>query len=290
MQPERFDQEIVELMQKARDYIRSKTETVPNVGIVLGTGLGGLAKEIEADAVIPYSEIPGFVSSTVEFHKGRLIIGNLPVRRTRTPEGGSGQQVVAMQGRFHYYEGFSMQEITFPIRVMKSLGASILVISNAAGGMNPDFRKGDLVLINDHINLLGDNPLIGVNNDELGPRFPDMSKPYSERLAQLAKDVAKKNNINMREGVYVAVAGPSLETRAEYRFLRIIGADMVGMSTVPESIAAVHMGMEVLGITIISDICLPDSLEPIDINEIIKTCESAEPELTFLIREVINKI
>ncbi len=271
--------EIVELMQKARDYIRSKTETVPNVGIVLGTGLGGLAKEIEADAVIPYSEIPGFVSSTVEFHKGRLIIGNL-----------SGQQVVAMQGRLHYYEGFSMQEITFPIRVMKSLGASILVISNAAGGMNSDFRKGDLVIINDHINLLGDNPLIGVNNDELGPRFPDMSKPYSERLAQLAKDVAKKNNIDVREGVYVAVAGPSLETRAEYRFLRMIGADMVGMSTVPENIAAVHMGMDVLGITIISDICLPDSLEPIDINEIIKTCESAEPKLTFLIREVINKI
>ncbi len=270
---------IVEILHKARDFIQSKTETAPKIGIVLGTGLGGLVKEIDIDAVFPYSEIPGFVSSTVESHEGRLIIGTL-----------SGQKIIAMQGRFHYYEGFSMQEITFPIRVMKSLGSSILIISNAAGGMNPDFNKGDLVLIKDHINLLGNNPLIGINDKEMGTRFPDMSKPYSERLVQLAREVSKKNNILLHEGVYVAVTGPSLETRAEYRFLRMIGADMVGMSTVPESIVAVQMGMEVLGITIISDMCLPDNLEPVDINEIIKTCESAEPELTILVKEVINKI
>ncbi len=197
--------EIVKMMYKARDYIQTKTDIVPNVGIVLGTGLGGLAKEIEADAVIQYSEIPGFVSSTVEFHEGRLIIGTL-----------SNEKVIAMQGRFHYYEGFSMQEITFPIRVMKSLGASVLIISNAAGGMNTDFNKGDLVLIHDHMNLMGDNPLIGVNDQELGSRFPDMSEPYSNRLASLAKEVAVDKNINLREGVYVAVPGPSLETRAEY--------------------------------------------------------------------------
>ncbi len=271
--------EIVEILNSARDYIRSKTDNVPKAGVVLGTGLGGLAKEIESDAVIPYSKIPGFVSSTVESHEGRLIIGTL-----------SGQKVVAMQGRFHYYEGFSMHEITFPIRVMRSLGASVLIISNAAGGMNPDFNKGDLVLVKDHINLLGNNPLIGVKNPELGPRFPDMSKPYSDRLALLAKEVSIEKSIHLREGVYVAVTGPSLETPAEYRFLRMIGADMVGMSMIPENIVAVQMGMEVLGLTIISDMCLPDSLEPIDINEIIKTCESAEPKLTILVKEVINKI
>lgn len=271
--------EIVEMLHRARDYIQSKTETVPKVGVVLGTGLGGLAKEIEVDALIPYSEIPGFVSSTVEFHEGSLIIGML-----------SGQKVVAMQGRFHYYEGFSMHEITFPIRVINSLGASFLIISNAAGGMNPDFNKGDLVLIKDHINFLGNNPLIGVNDPELGQRFPDMSKPYSDRLALLAREVSIEKNIHLREGVYVAVTGPSLETPAEYRFLRMIGADMVGMSTVPENIVAVQIGMEVLGLTIISDMCLPDSLEPIDIDEIIKTCESAEPKLTILVKEVINKI
>lgn len=271
--------EIVKMMCKARDYIQTKTDIVPNVGIVLGTGLGGLTEEIEADAVIQYSEIPGFVSSTVEFHEGRLIIGTL-----------SNKKVIAMQGRFHYYEGFSMQEITFPIRVMNSLGASVLIISNAAGGMNTDFNKGDLVLIHDHMNLLGDNPLIGVNDKELGSRFPDMSEPYSNHLALLAKEVAVDKNIDLREGVYVAVPGPSLETRAEYRFLRMIGADMVGMSTVPESIVAVQMGMEVLGLTIISDMCVPDSLQPADINDIIKTCELAEPKLSDLVREVIHRI
>ena len=269
---------ITEAMNRAGDYIRSKTSRVPCAGIVLGTGLGGLANEIDIDTVIPYSEIPGFVTSTVEFHEGKLIIGEL-----------SGRDIVAMQGRFHYYEGYSMQEITFPIRVMKALGASILIISNAAGGMNPDFGRGDLVLINDHINLLGNNPLIGINEKELGPFFPDMSKPYSPRLIKLAKDAAQERNISLREGVYVAVSGPSLETAAEYRFLRIIGADMVGMSTVPENIVAVQMGMEVLGITIISDTCDPDNLIPVDIQEIIAACEQAEPRLTTLIKDVLKK-
>ncbi|MFC1539588.1 purine-nucleoside phosphorylase [Candidatus Latescibacterota bacterium] len=271
--------EIVEKINRACDYIHGITNITPKVGIVLGTGLGGLVKEIDAVTEIKYSEIPGFVSSTLEFHEGRLIIGTL-----------AGQTVVAMQGRFHFYEGYSMQEITFPVRVMKSLGASSLIISNAAGGMNPDFNKGDIVLIKDHINLLGDNPLIGVNESELGSRFPDMSEPYSKRLLALAKEVADEKHINLREGVYVAVPGPSLETRAEYRFLRMIGADMVGMSTVPENIVAVQSGMEVLGLTIISDMCIPECLEPADINNIIQTCELAEPKLTNLIKEVVSLI
>jgi purine-nucleoside phosphorylase len=266
-------------MIKAKEYVMSKTSVVPRIGIVLGTGLGGLVKEIEIDTVIPYSEIPGFALSTVEFHEGRLIIGSL-----------SGQKVVAMQGRFHYYEGLSMQEITFPIRVMKALGAEVLIISNAAGGMNLDFDKGELVLINDHINLLGGNPLIGVNDAILGPRFPDMSEPYSKRLMGIARDVALENGLKLKEGIYVAVAGPCLETRSEYRFLRMIGADMVGMSTVPENIVAVQMGMEVLGLTIISDLCDPEHLEKTAIEEIINTCEEAEPKLTLLVKEVIKKI
>lgn len=271
--------QIVETVHLAGDYIRSKTDRVPLVGIVLGTGLGGLSHEIEKDTVIPYYEIPGFVTSTVESHEGKLITGTL-----------SGKNVVAMHGRFHYYEGYSMQEITFPIRVMKNLGASILVISNAAGGMNPDFAKGDLVLIKDHINLLGDNPLIGISEQGLGPRFPEMSTPYSPRLMKLAKDTADKSNIPLYEGIYVAVAGPSLETAAEYRYLRLIGADMVGMSTVPEDIVAVQIGMEVLGITIISDLCDPENLQPVKIQEIIAVCEEAEPGLTAIIKNVIKKL
>lgn len=270
---------ILETMSKAREYIRTITDTVPETGIVLGTGLGALAREIEVEAEIPYHDIPGFVMSTVESHSGKLIIGNL-----------SGRPVIAMQGRFHYYEGFSMQEITFPVRVMHAMGARSLVISNAAGGMNPEFDKGDLVLIRDHINLLGDNPLIGVNEPELGPRFPDMSRPYSNRLMDLARQVAAERDIRLREGVYVAVAGPSLETAAEYRFLRMIGADMVGMSTVPETIVAVQMGMEVLGVTIVSDLCIPDALAPVGIEEIIAVCERAEPKLTQLIRDVLRSM
>jgi len=266
-------------MEKAADYIRTKTNAVPDAGIVLGTGLGALAKEIEPSAVIPYDDIPGFVTSTVEFHSGKFIVGRL-----------SGKTVVAMQGRFHSYEGFSMQEITFPIRVMHALGAKTLMISNAAGGMNPEFSVGDLVLIRDHINLLGANPLIGVNDPKLGPRFPDMSRPYSRRLMDIAQKVSEEKNLHLREGVYVAVPGPSLETAAEYRFLRMIGADMVGMSTVPETIVAVQMGMEVLGCTIVSDMCIPESLVPADITHIIAACERAEPKLTTLVREVLGRV
>jgi purine-nucleoside phosphorylase len=271
--------DIFATMEKAAEFFRAKTEAVPDVGIVLGTGLGALAKEIEPFEVIPYDDIPGFMVSTVESHSGKLIIGRL-----------SGKTVVAMQGRFHYYEGFSMQEITFPVRVMHALGAKTLMISNAAGGMNPEFSVGDLVLIRDHINLLGDNPLIGVSDPKLGPRFADMGKPYSRRLMDIARLVARGENMQLREGVYVSVPGPSLETAAEYRFLRMIGADMVGMSTVPETIVAIQMGMEVLGCTIISDMCIPETLEPADISHIIAACERAEPKLTLLVREVLARM
>jgi purine-nucleoside phosphorylase len=270
---------IIGSINKAADFIRSRTDVIPEAGIVLGTGLGGLVSEITPDVVIPYHDIPGFCSSTVESHSGKLIIGKL-----------SGRPVAAMQGRFHYYEGYTMKEITFPIRVMKMLGASTLIISNAAGGMNPEFKKGDLVLIKDHINLLGDNPLIGVTEPQLGPRFLDMSKPYSKRLMTLSKQSASREGITLFEGIYVAVSGPSLETAAEYRFLRMIGADMVGMSTVPETIVAVQMGMEVLGVTIITDLCDPDSLKPADIKDIIAASEKAEPKLTLLTKDVIRSM
>jgi len=267
------------MVKKAGDFIRSKTSTKPETGIVLGTGLGGLAQEILVEIELPYSDIPGFVTSTVESHEGKLIIGTL-----------SGKNVVAMQGRFHYYEGYSMQEITFPVRVMNEIGAKKLIVSNAAGGMNLDFSKGDLVLLNDHINLLGDNPLIGVTDDRLGSRFPDMGVPYSKELMVCAKDAANELGISLAEGVYVAVSGPSLETPAEYRFLRLIGADMVGMSTVPENIVAKQAGMDVLGITIISDMCDPDNLEPANITDIIATCNKAEPNLTALVKKVVSVI
>lgn len=263
-------------MEDAAAYIRSKTGIIPEVGIVLGTGLGGLAERIESPVVIPYTDIPGFVRSTVESHSGELILGIL-----------AGKPVVAMRGRFHYYEGYTMEEITFPVRVMRELGAKVLVISNAAGGINLSFDKGDLVLISDHINYLGDNPLRGVSDPRLGPRFPDMSEPYSNRLRALAKQTAADHDIPIREGVYLAISGPSLETAAEYRFLRLIGADLVGMSTVPEDIVAVQMGMEVLGLTIVSDLGDPDNLRPVGIDEIIGVCTAAEPKLTALVELVI---
>jgi purine-nucleoside phosphorylase len=270
---------IYESMTIAADFIRKKSSVVPQIGILLGTGLGSLVDEIDTDVVIPYHTIPGFVTATMEFHEGNLILGTL-----------SNKPVIALQGRFHYYEGYSMQDITFPIRVIKTLGASILIITNATGGINLDFSKGDLVLIRDHINFIGDNPLRGMNDERLGPRFPDMSQPYSQRLMAFARDVAHRENIILREGVYAAMAGPSLETAAEYRFLRIIGADMVGMSNVPENIVAVQMGMEVLGFAIISDLCDPDNLEPADIKNIVAICEGAEPRLTKLIREIIRTL
>lgn len=263
----------------AVDLIKTKTDLEPEVAVILGTGLGALAEEIDVTAAVEYGEIPGFPLSTVETHSGRLLFGRL-----------GGRNVVAMQGRFHCYEGYSMQQITFPVRVMKALGADTLIVSNACGGMNPLWAPGDLVLISDHINMLGDNPLVGANDDSLGPRFPDMSAPYDPGLRRLAIEVARERKILVREGVYVAVTGPNLETGAEYRFLRVIGADVVGMSTVPEVIVAVHGGMKVLGISIITDACLPDALKPANINEIIATASEAEPRLTRLVTGVLEKL
>ncbi len=266
-------------IRAASDVVRARTRLQPRLAIILGTGLGALTEEIEAETVIPYSEIPGFPIPTVETHSGRLLFGDL-----------AGQPVVAMQGRFHRYEGYTMQQVSFPVRVMRDLGAEALIVSNACGGMNPMWDVGDLMLIADHINLLGDNPLIGANLDELGPRFPDMSEPYDLELQRLALEVAQDERITLRRGVYVAVPGPNLETRAEYRFLRQIGADVVGMSTVPEVIVAVHGGMKVLGISIITDSCLPDALKPASVEEIIRVASEAEPRLTRLIRSVVARL
>lgn len=263
----------------ASRLVRKRTSLKPDVGIILGTGLGGLAEEIEVDTAIPYQEIPGFPLSTVETHAGRLLLGRL-----------GGRPVVAMQGRFHRYEGYGLADVTFPVRVLRALGVGTLVVSNACGGMNPLWAPGDLVLLSDHINLLGDNPLVGSNDDRLGPRFPDMSAPYDPDLRALARSAALELGIVLREGVYVAVPGPNLETRAEYRMLRTMGADVVGMSTVPEVIVAVHAGMRVLGISIITDQCLPDALEPADIGRIIAMAGKAEPSLTRLIRNLVERL
>jgi purine-nucleoside phosphorylase len=270
---------LVERIGAAAAAIRARSALQPQVGIILGTGLGGLASRIQVEAEIPYEEIPGFPLSTVETHTGRLLLGTL-----------GGKPVVAMQGRFHLYEGYTLQQVTFPVRVMRALGADTLLVSNACGGMHPFWAPGDLVLIADHINLLGDNPLIGPNADELGPRFPDMSQPYDLRLQQLAVDVALERKITLRRGVYVAVPGPNLETRAEYRMLRVMGADVVGMSTVPEVIVAVHGGMRVMGVSIITDQCLPDALEPANIQQIIATAGRAEPHLTALVEGVVERL
>lgn len=265
--------------EEAVTFLRTKTSMKPGVGIILGTGLGRLAKEIIPEVVVDYGHIPHFPVSTVESHQGKLIFGTLGKK-----------QVVAMQGRFHFYEGYSMQQVTFPVRVMKSLGVSMLLISNAAGGMNPQFRKGTIMVITDHINLQGDNPLIGPNDDTLGPRFPDMSEPYSKKLIALAEQVALDQKIRTERGVFVAVPGPNLETRAEYRFLRFIGADAVGMSTVPENIVANHMGMQVLGFSIITDECFPDALQPANVQEIIAVAGETEPKLTAIMKGVIERL
>ncbi len=251
----------------------------PSIGIILGTGLGGLSREIKPDAVVEYGDIPHFPLSTVESHHGKLIFGSLGKKH-----------VVAMQGRFHRYEGYSLQQVTFPVRVMKFLGVRTLLISNAAGGMNPRLRKGSIMIITDHINLLGDNPLIGPNDDTLGPRFPDMSEPYSRKLVALAEEVSRTLKIPVDRGVFVAVSGPNLETRAEYRFLTQIGADAVGMSTVPENIIANHMGMQVLGFSIITDECFPESLQPADVQEIIAVAGRTEPQLTAIMKGVVERL
>ncbi len=270
---------LISKINETIEVIRKKTTGTYSIGIILGTGLGGLVKEIEIDHEIEYADLPHFPLSTVESHQGKLIFGKI-----------NGKNVVAMQGRFHYYEGYTMQQITYPVRVMKFLGVETLLVANACGGMNPIFRKGDIMLMADHINLLGDNPLIGKNEDELGPRFPDMSEPYNFSLIELAEKVALENKIKVQKGVYVAVAGPNLETRAEYRFLRIIGADVVGMSTIPENIVANHMGIKVLGFSIITDECFPESLKPVDVAEIIATAMEAEPKMTLIMKEVIKQL
>ncbi len=271
--------ELIDKINETLSVIKKVTGKDYPVGIILGTGLGGLVKEIEIEHEIDYGDLPHFPLSTVESHQGKLIFGKI-----------GDKNVVAMQGRFHYYEGYSMKQITYPVRVMKFLGVKTLLVSNACGGMNPLYRRGDIMLMVDHINLLGDNPLIGKNEDELGPRFPDMSEPYSEELIKIAEDVALENKIKVQKGVYVAVPGPNLETKAEYRFLRAIGADVVGMSTIPENIVANHMGMKVLGISIVTDECFPDNLKPVNVEEIIATAMEAEPKMTLIMKEVIKRI
>jgi purine-nucleoside phosphorylase len=266
-------------VQAAAGAVRRRSPFVPEVGIILGTGLGGLAREIAVETAVAYEEIPAFPLSTVETHAGKLLLGRL-----------GGRPVVAMQGRFHRYEGYDLRQVTFPVRVLHALGARALIVSNACGGMHPLWRPGDLVLISDHINLLGDNPLVGPNDERLGPRFPDMSAPYDPELRALARQVALALGITLREGVYVAVPGPNLETRAEYRMLRTIGADVVGMSTVPEVIVANHQGMRTVGISIITDQCLPDALEPADIAKIIATAGRAEPNLTRLVTTLVEQM
>jgi purine-nucleoside phosphorylase len=270
---------LFERIGAATSAVREVSRLEPEVGIILGTGLGGLADEITVEAAVPYEQIPGFPLSTVESHAGRLLLGKL-----------GGRRVVAMQGRFHRYEGYPLADVAFPVRVMRALGARVLIVSNACGGMHPLWSPGDLVLLSDHINLLGDNPLIGSNDERLGPRFPDMSAPYDPELRDLARRVALDLGITLREGVYVAVPGPNLETRAEYRMLRVMGADVVGMSTVPEVIVAAHGGMRTVGISIITDQCLPDALEPADIERIIATARRAEPSLTRLISGMVEQL
>ena len=257
-------------------FIQSQWNEKPHAGIILGTGLGPLVEQIEIEATIDYSEIPHFPQSTALSHKGRLVCGKL-----------NGLPVMAMEGRLHMYEGYPLKLITLPVRVMKAMGAELLVVSNACGGLNPHFKCGDIMLIEDQINLMGDNPLIGINDDRLGPRFPDMCEPYSLTLVERALAVARREDIVAHQGVFVAVAGPNLETRAEYRFLRTIGADVVGMSTVPEVIVAVHASMRVVGFSVITDMCLADALKPADVNEIVAVANDAAPRLTKLVMGVL---
>ena len=274
-----FDAHTFERIEAAAEQVRAVFPRRPDAAIILGTGLGAVANRIEVEATIEYADIPGFPLSTVESHAGRLLCGRL-----------GGRTVIAMQGRFHRYEGYSLRQVTFPVRVLRALGADVLIVSNAGGGMHPLWAPGDLMLIADHINLLGDSPLVGPNDDRLGARFPDMSEPYDEELRAIARAVALANRITLREGVYIAVAGPNLETRAEYRFLRGLGADVVGMSTVPETTVAVHGGMRVLGISIITDQCLPDALEPVSIDRILAAAGRAEPSLATLVQGVLERL
>ena len=265
--------------KEACDYLLSNGIEEPQVGVVLGTGLHKLLEHVEDQKIIPYSSIPHFPLSTVEFHKGNLVYGNI-----------KGKRVILMQGRFHFYEGYNLQQVVFPVRVMKMLGVKNLFLTNAAGGVNLSFKKGDLVLINDHINLQNANPLTGKNFDDLGPRFPDMSQPYAPQLMNTLLQTAVHLNIELKQGVYAAVNGPNLETKAEYRYLKIIGADMVGMSTVPEVIACNHMQLPCAAISVITDECDPDNLKPVAIEEIIATAVKADDKLAMLLSQAIIAI
>jgi len=268
---------MLENIQNTTQYIKSRIgDFEPEVGIILGTGLGALVNEVEVEKQLMYSNIPDFPISTLEFHSGKLIFGML-----------AGKKIVAMQGRLHYYEGYSMQQITFPVRVMKMLGIKTLLVSNASGALNTAFKKGDLMVIEDHINLQPANPLLGRNESELGPRFPDMSEPYRHDLIEKALAIAKANNIVCHKGVYVAVTGPNLETRAEYKYLRIIGGDAVGMSTAPEVIVANHMGLPVFAISVLTDEGFPEVLKPVSVEEILAVAREAEPKMTLILKNLI---
>lgn len=261
------------------DYIRSRTTIQPTIGIILGTGLGGLVKEIEIIDEIEYKDIPNFPVSTVESHKGKLIFGNL-----------GGKQIVAMQGRFHYYEGYDMKQVTFPVRVMKLLGIQRLFVSNASGGVNPDFEVGEIMILDDHINLFPEHPLIGKNFDELGPRFPDMSQPYDRKMIETAKEIAAENNIRVAVGTYLGLTGPTLETPAEYKYVRVIGADAVGMSTVPEVIVARHMSIPCFAISIITDLGVPGKIKEVSLQDVIDVANRQEPKMTLIMRELISRV
>lgn len=271
--------ELFEKVKEAAESIRKKTNVIPEVGIILGTGLGNLIDMVNADAIVDYADIPHFARSTVDSHKGRLLVGTM-----------SDVPVAVMEGRFHYYEGYSLEEVTFPIRVMKELGIKKLIITCATGGMNATYEKGDIVLIADHINLTGLNPLVGVADDRLGCRFPDMCEPYSDALIQLAESAAEEQDLEVKQGTYAWVTGPCLETKAEYKFMHMIGADLVGMSTVPEVIVGVQCELEIVGIACITDLCIPESLQPVDIQEIIKTAEVAGPKIDHIIQRMLEKM
>jgi purine-nucleoside phosphorylase len=266
------------MIKESADFIRGKADVEPEVAVIIGTGLADLAEEVEIAAEIPYPQIPHFPEPTVKFHEGKLLLGEL-----------GGRAVVAMDGRYHFYEGFSLREVTFPVRVMRALGAGTLVVSNAAGGLNPEFSKSDLMIIEDHMNLMGVNPLVGPNDDELGPRFPDMCAPYDAGLIELAKEVAFSEGFEIQSGVYAAMTGPCLETRAEYRYLQTIGADAIGMSTVPEIIVAVHAGFRSFAVSCITDMCIPDELEPASIEKIIAAANDASPRLRALVRGIVTR-
>ena len=270
---------LLEQMKEAADYINSKTQVKPSIGIILGTGLGGLVKEIEVIDEISYQDIPHFPVSTVESHSGKLIFGNL-----------GGKKVVAMQGRFHFYEGYNMQQVTFPVRVMKLLGIERLFVSNASGGVNPDFEVGEIMILNDHINLFPAHPLISKNIDELGPRFPDMSEPYDHQMIEVAKKIAAENSIKISVGTYAALTGPTLETPAEYGYVRAIGADAVGMSTIPEVIVARHMEIPCFAISIITDLGVPGKIQKVSLQDVIDVASRQEPKMTLIMRELISKI